>query len=62
MERARVTYIDETVKKDSLLVYGLKVFRLFAGRCDSVVVRVREREREKEREIGIRKVWVQTLG
>ena len=27
-------------------MYGLKVFRLFAGRCDSVVVRVRERERD----------------
>ena len=30
-ERARVTYYDVTIKKDSLLVYMLKVFEISVG-------------------------------
>ena len=54
MKRARVSCIDVTVKKDSLLVYVLKFFRIVAGRCGSVVVR--------EREIRIRIVLVRGPG
>lgn len=40
MERARVTYIDETVKKDSLLVYALNFFSIWeVGTRAGVVVR-----------------------
>ena len=42
MEGARFTVIDVSVKKDSLLVYGLKFFGIMAGRCSSVVVRERD--------------------
>ena len=41
MERARAV-IDVTVKKDSVLVYVLKFFLNFGGRCGSVVVRKRD--------------------
>ena len=41
MERARAV-IDVTVKKDSVLVYVLKFFFNFGGRCGSVVVRKRD--------------------
>ena len=38
--------IDVTVKKDSLLVYGLNFFVILAGRCGSVVVRENDRIRK----------------
>ena len=41
MERARAV-IDVTVKKDSVLVYVLKFFLNFGGRCGSVVLRKRD--------------------
>ena len=34
--------IDETVKKDSLLVYVHNYFGILVGRCGSVVVRERD--------------------
>ena len=44
MERARITFIDVLVKKDSLLVYILKCFRILTGRWVSVVVRERDQD------------------
>ena len=41
-KRARVTYYDVTVKKDSLLVYVLKFFEILVGWYGSVVVRERD--------------------
>ena len=42
MEKDRVTIIDVTVKKDSLLVYVLKFFGILAGLYGSVVIRERD--------------------
>ena len=34
--------IDETIKKDTLLVYVINFFGILAGRCGSLVVRERD--------------------